>query len=102
MSQTTTEFLRLDGPSFDALLEAATLPSPKASNATSRHPHSAFTVTQGYLATGHGFAPVIQKCHISPSQWNPNLLLGRQTGNECILRNTAYRLFNNFFNFYNM
>jgi hypothetical protein len=31
-----------------------------------------------------------------------HLLLGRQTGNESIFRNTAYRLFNNFFYFYNM
>jgi hypothetical protein len=30
------------------------------------------------------------------------LLLGRQTGNESIFRNTAYGLFNNFFYFYNM
>jgi hypothetical protein len=30
------------------------------------------------------------------------LLLSRQTGNERILRVAAYRLFNNFFYFYNM
>ena len=30
------------------------------------------------------------------------LLFSRQTGNERILRDTAYRLFNNLFYFYNM
>jgi len=70
VSQTTTEFLRLDGPSFDALLKAATLQSLQENHATRSHPHSAFTITQGYLATGHAFASAIQKRYISSSHWN--------------------------------
>jgi hypothetical protein len=66
----TTEFFILDGPSFDALFEAATLQSLKEIHETSSHPQSAFTTMQGYLATGHAFAPAIQKCYISSSNWN--------------------------------